>query len=88
MHFKKIIIFNIFLFISAFFIFVVPCPQSHGFEVKKMELLKDQDYYPEVMRLINGAQNSIRVCMFQAVVYTTHPDSPSNKLVHGLIAGT
>lgn len=86
MHSKKIIIFNILFFINAFFVFVAPSPHSYGFDVKKMELLKDQDYYPEVMRLINGAQNSIRVCMFQAVVYTAHPESPSNQLLRGLVA--
>ncbi|MCX5899431.1 MAG: phospholipase D-like domain-containing protein [Proteobacteria bacterium] len=44
-----------------------------------MELLQDQGYYPEVMRLINSAQNSVRVCMFQAVVYPGHPESPSSE---------
>jgi len=82
MNIKKIINF---LFMGMFFVFFVPAKPTYGFEVKKMELLKDQDYYPEVMRLINGAQNLIRVCMFQAVVYPSHPDSPGNRLLNGLI---
>jgi cardiolipin synthase len=81
MNFNKIIIF---LCIN-FFVFFVPGQQPYGFEVKKMELLRDRDYYPEVMRLITGAQHSIRVCMFQAAVYPAHPDSPGNRLLNGLI---
>jgi cardiolipin synthase len=85
MKHKKTGIYSVFFSINFFLIFIMPCYPSYGFVVKNMELLKDQDYYPEVMRLINNAQNSIRVCMFQAVVYTAHPDSPSNRLVQGLI---
>jgi phosphatidylserine/phosphatidylglycerophosphate/cardiolipin synthase-like enzyme len=85
MRSKKTNIFSIFLLINFLLIYIMPCHNSFGFAVKNMELLQDQDYYPEVMRLINGAQNSINVCMFQAVVYPAHPDSPSNRLLHGLI---
>jgi phosphatidylserine/phosphatidylglycerophosphate/cardiolipin synthase-like enzyme len=85
MRFKKISFFCIFLFINFLLIFILSCHPLYGFAVKDMELLQDQYYYPEVMRLINGAQNSINVCMFQAVVYPGHPDSPSNRLLHGLI---
>lgn len=76
-----------FVFLAFILIVIVsePCRPTYGFAVNEMVLLKDRDYYPEVMRLINGAQKSIRVCMFQAVVYPTYPDSPGNQLVHGLI---
>jgi cardiolipin synthase len=79
---KKIIIRGV-LLVVIFFSFV---NSSYGFEVKKMELLEDQDYYPAVMQLITGAQNSIRVCMFQAVFYSAYPKSPSNELLNGLVA--
>jgi phosphatidylserine/phosphatidylglycerophosphate/cardiolipin synthase-like enzyme len=83
---KKISIGACYFLINVFLIFIVSGQPSYGFAINQIELLKDQDYYPEVMRLINSAQNSIRVCMFQAVVYPAHPESPSNKLVQGLIA--
>jgi phosphatidylserine/phosphatidylglycerophosphate/cardiolipin synthase-like enzyme len=65
---------------------LLPCTDAASLDVQHMELLQDQGYFPEVLRLINSAQNSVRVCMFQAVVYPGHPDSPSNQLVHGLVA--
>ncbi len=72
---------RIFCFCSA------TVPQSYGFEVKRMELLQDRDYSPAVMRLINGAQHSVRVCMFQAVFYPGSSDSPSNQILHGAHSG-
>jgi phosphatidylserine/phosphatidylglycerophosphate/cardiolipin synthase-like enzyme len=65
---------------------IMPCSQVYGFDVKNMELLQDQGYFPEVLRLINSAQNSVRVCMFQAVFYPRQTASPSNQLLQALIA--
>lgn len=84
--FKKNSISIVFMLIFGFCAGIVPCTHASGLDVQHVELLQDQGYFPEVLRLINGAQNSIVVCMFQAVVYPGHPDSPSNQLLQGLIA--
>lgn len=86
MRSKKNCISIVFVLIIGVCIGILPCTHASCLDVQHMELLQDQGYYPEVMRLINSAQNSVRVCMFQAVVYPGHPESPSNQLLQGLIA--
>ena len=83
---KHIFISLVFALIIGACVCMAPCSQSHGFDVKNMELLQDQGYFPEVLRLIKNAQNSVRVCMFQAVFYPLQSDSPSNQLLNALIA--
>ena len=85
-HYKKSIISLVFALTIGACVCMAPCSQSYGFDVKNMELLQDQGYFPEVLRLINSAQNSVRVCMFQAVFYPLQSDSPSNQLLNALIA--
>ena len=85
-RYKKISISLSFAFMIGACVCIAPCSQSYGFAVKNMELLQDQGYFPEVLRLINSSQNSIKVCMFQAVFYPLQSDSPSNQLLHALIA--
>jgi phosphatidylserine/phosphatidylglycerophosphate/cardiolipin synthase-like enzyme len=55
------------------------------FPVKNMELLQDRGYFPQVLRFINSAQTSVKVCMFQAVYYPLRSDSPSNQLLVSLV---
>ena len=85
-RYKNFIIFLVFALMIGVCAWIAPCSQSYGFDVKQMELLQDQGYFPEVLRLINSAQNSVRVCMFQAVFYPLQSDSPSNQLLNALIA--
>jgi phosphatidylserine/phosphatidylglycerophosphate/cardiolipin synthase-like enzyme len=86
MRYKNFIISLVFALMIGVCAWIAACSQSYGFDVKNMELLQDQGYFPEVLRLINSAQNSVRVCMFQAVFYPLQSDSPSNQLLNALIA--
>ena len=85
-RYKKSSIAVVFAFMIGAFVCLAPSSQSYGFDVKNMELLQDQGYFPEVLRLIKNAQNSVRVCMFQAVIYPQQSGSPSNQLLQALIA--
>lgn len=47
--------------------------------------INDRHYAPALMRLIDSAQVSLRVCLYQARFYTEYPASLSNQLVDKLI---
>lgn len=72
--------------IALAFYFCSMAAQSCAFEAQRFELLQDRDYAPAVIGLINGARQSVNVCMFNAVFYPDHTASPSNKILLALIA--
>ncbi len=58
---------------------------SEAYAATQVELLKDEFYCTRVRELIDRAEKSVRVMMFEAAYYDRHPDSPSNILLRSLI---
>ncbi|MGB9641869.1 MAG: phospholipase D-like domain-containing protein [Candidatus Ratteibacteria bacterium] len=50
----------------------------------EVEPITNQYYLPKVMDLIEKAETSINVMMYNMVWYEKYPDSPSNKLIDSL----
>ncbi|MEQ8819988.1 MAG: phospholipase D-like domain-containing protein [Sumerlaeia bacterium] len=46
--------------------------------------INDRDYYPALMKLIENAQSSIELNLYQAEFYTEYPDSASNDMIAAL----
>lgn len=46
--------------------------------------VNDREYYPAVLSLIENAQKTIDICLYQVVFYEEYPDSASNNLVDAL----
>ena len=67
-----------------FFLVIFSSVNSWGFEAKKVEFLIDSGYFPVVKRLINSAQKSVQVMMFEASYYREYPGSPSNQLIEAV----
>jgi len=68
----------IYIFIPLFFL-------SAASFAQKIQVIKDQDYFPLVNKLIKEAKSSIRVIAFEMGYYPQYPLSPSNVLIQNLI---
>lgn len=55
------------------------------FPAEEVKVLRSEDYFPQVKRLLERAEKSIYVVMFSARYYSTYPLSPSNQLIAELI---
>jgi len=74
--------------VRVFVLFVLTLFFQSGcaiFSSEKPLLLIDENYYPEVKKLINNAKSSVQLMMFEASYYNNYPDSPSNRLIEALI---
>ena len=49
------------------------------------EVLEDRAYTARLVRLLDSANRSIKVMMFEATSYTRHRNSPSNRIIQALI---
>jgi cardiolipin synthase len=58
---------------------------SRASDEPSIRIITDRQYFPEVKRLLNGAQKSVCVMMFEAGYYEKYPTSPSNQLIQALI---
>lgn len=54
------------------------------FDYPKVELLLDKDYFPKVKALIDDAERSVHIMMFEASYYDKFPKSPSNQLIEAV----
>jgi len=52
------------------------------------QVITDREYYPTALDLINSADETIHITMYQMKYYTSkqYKDSPTNKLIDALIA--
>ncbi len=64
---------------------VINTSVSCGFKAEKVEFLMDNRYFPRVKQLIDSAEKSVQVMMFEASYYKKYPDSPSNQLIEALM---
>ena len=60
------------------------CGPARGLEADRIELLEDRQYAPELISLLEDARQSVKVCMFQAVVYPGYSGSPGNAILSAL----
>ncbi|MCB2156193.1 hypothetical protein KQI84_15050 [bacterium] len=51
----------------------------------KVTPINSREYFPGVVKLIDGAKHSVNICLYEAEYYLNYPDSPSNALVEALI---
>jgi len=61
------------------------CSTCMALQVSNIQLLLDRDYFPEVKKMINDSNRSIKMIMFEASYYKKFKNSPSNQLIDGLI---
>jgi len=54
-------------------------------QTSNTRLLLNRDYFPEVKKIINDSNRSIRMIMFEASYYEKFKNSPSNQLIDALI---
>lgn len=48
--------------------------------------VNDRDYYPTVLKLIEKAEHSVRICLYQVTYYDEYPGSASNNLIDAVCA--
>jgi len=46
--------------------------------------INDRAYYPAVLKLIQEAEHSVRICLYQVTFYDEYPGSASNNLIDAL----
>ena len=61
------------------------CSTCMALQTSNIQLLLDRDYFPEVKKMINDSNRSIKMIMFEASYYKKFKNSPSNQLIDGLI---
>jgi phosphatidylserine/phosphatidylglycerophosphate/cardiolipin synthase-like enzyme len=54
-------------------------------QASNLRLLLDRDYFPELKKMINASNRSIKMIMFEAIYYKKFKNSPSNQLIDELI---
>ncbi len=57
-----------------------------GSSLQDVQLITDTNYFPMAKKIIQEAQASIRVMMFEMAYYEKFPKTPSNLLIKELIA--
>ncbi len=83
-NYRLILICRFFLFFFIGLTFIPPI--SSGFSVQDVQLITDINYFPMAKKIIQEAQASIRVMMFEMAYYEKFPETPSNLLIKELIA--
>jgi phosphatidylserine/phosphatidylglycerophosphate/cardiolipin synthase-like enzyme len=61
------------------------CSTCMALQTSNIQLLLDRDYFPEVKKIINDSNRSIKMIMFEASYYKKFKNSPSNQLIDALI---
>jgi cardiolipin synthase len=61
------------------------CSTCMALQTSNIQLLLDRDYFPEVKKMINNSNRSIKMIMFEASYYKKFKNSPSNQLIDALI---
>ncbi len=68
----------------VFLLFFLPS-LLYSFPAKDIELLEGNHYFPRVKQLLEKAESSIYVVMYEMRYYSQYPLSPSNQLIQELI---
>jgi len=61
------------------------CSTCMALQTSNTRLLLNRDYFPEVKKIINDSNRSIKMIMFEASYYKKFKNSPSNQLIDALI---
>ncbi len=76
-------IFSLILFF--FFLFTFHISLLFALPAEDVQLITDGQYFQVAKKVIQGAQSSIQIMMFEMEYYDKYPQSPSNILIKDLI---
>ncbi|MGQ9508001.1 MAG: phospholipase D-like domain-containing protein [Thermodesulfobacteriota bacterium] len=65
--------------------FTIPFSLSFGLPAEDVQLVVDEQYFQVTKKMIQEAKSSILIMMFEMGYYESHPNTPSNILIHELI---